>query len=100
LIKAFRRPEAALLALFPETGRTHQIRVQAAVRSHPIIGDARYGNFEANRKVGGRLALKRMFLHCGRVELIHPKTGQPVTFEAPLPAALEAVLARLESLET
>lgn len=74
-------PLAALVEARPETGRTHQIRVHLAHLGAPILGDARYGG---PRRVG-ELAVPRVMLHARRLELVHPATGAPVAFEAPVP---------------
>lgn len=70
------------------TGRTHQIRVHMASIGHPIAGDDLYGPKE-------RLPLGRYFLHAHRVRFTSPAGGEPVSVEAPLPAALAGVLDRL-----
>ncbi|MDB6140005.1 MAG: rRNA pseudouridine synthase, partial [Verrucomicrobiaceae bacterium] len=75
------------------TGKTHQIRVQAASRQHPILGDDVYGNFDLNRKLRKELGIKRLFLHAAQLQVAHPATGKVVTVDAPLPQALSAVLA-------
>lgn len=77
------------------TGRTHQIRVHTSANSHPIAGDDRYGNFEQN-KILAKAGLKRMFLHAARVQIIHPKTQQPMWLEAPLAPDLQLFLNTLE----
>ena len=61
----------------PETGRSHQIRVQLASMGTPIVGDGKYG---AKSSWEGRIAL-----HAFRVRLRHPVGGQPLTIEADLP---------------
>jgi RluA family pseudouridine synthase len=66
-----------------ETGRTHQIRVQAASRGHPIIGDSFYG---ATTQFGPQTADPRerwIALHARSLELRHPMTGEPVSVKAP-----------------
>jgi 23S rRNA pseudouridine955/2504/2580 synthase len=71
-----------------KTGRTHQIRVHLAHLGLPIVGDAKYGDFALNKalaRTDARPGLKRMFLHAHRLSLEHPVTGEPLTFEAPLP---------------
>jgi 23S rRNA (cytosine1962-C5)-methyltransferase len=60
------------------TGRTHQIRVHAADRGFPILGDTLYGGSPASR----------VYLHAAELTLKHPATGKEVTFEAP--AAFDA----------
>ena len=74
-----------------KTGRTHQIRVHLAHLGFPILGDDKYGDFTLNRLLV-KQGLKRMFLHARRVAIAHPLTGQPMVFEAPLPAELTAFM--------
>lgn len=86
-----------------ETGRTHQIRVHMQHIRHPIIGDDSYGG----RRGHGRgipeslrealAAFPRQALHARRLRLKHPATGAEMLFEAPLPADLAALLARLQA---
>jgi 23S rRNA pseudouridine955/2504/2580 synthase len=87
--------DAALVEVEIETGRTHQIRRHFAAIDHPVIGDAKHGDFPFNRRAKSEWGLKRMFLHSARLGLAHPVTGQQMTFRAPLPAELGAVLDRL-----
>lgn len=58
----------ALLKLHPQTGRTHQLRVQAAYRNMPIVGDKTYGDYSINRKVKKETKINRMLLHASRIE--------------------------------
>jgi 23S rRNA pseudouridine1911/1915/1917 synthase len=74
-------PGAALVEARPETGRTHQIRVHLAHLGAPLLGDPRYGG---PRRVG-EVEVPRVMLHALRLELAHPVTGEPMTFEAPVP---------------
>ena len=87
--------EFSLLEAELKTGRTHQIRVHLAHLGHPIAGDDKYGDFELNKALGRR-GLKRMFLHARQLTLVHPVTGEPITFSAPLPPELTAFLERLD----
>src|SRR5206468_1321000 len=82
------RAGAAFIHLEPETGRTHQLRVQTASRGLPIAGDERYGDFEANRRLEKGIGLRRMFLHAYRIELRHPRTRHRLVFTAELTRAL------------
>ena len=72
-----------------ETGRTHQIRVHMACIGHPLLGDTVYG---AKKPVPG---LAGQCLHAAELRFLHPRTGEPVTVEAPLPDWFRAVLERL-----
>lgn len=63
-----------------ETGRTHQIRVHMASLGHPVAGDPVYG--PARPKLG----LEGQALHAARLTLAHPRTGETMTFAAPVPA--------------
>jgi 23S rRNA pseudouridine1911/1915/1917 synthase len=67
----------ALLELNPETGRSHQLRVQCAWRGMPILGDEQYGS---TIPFHGRIAL-----HARELQIVHPFTKQPLSFVAPLP---------------
>ena len=89
-----------LLDVSIKTGRTHQIRVHLAHAGHPIVGDPKYGDFEANKLLarGGMLPGQRydgMFLHARRLAFDHPASGERIEVEAPLPAACAALLRRL-----
>jgi RluA family pseudouridine synthase len=76
------------------TGRTHQIRVQAASRGHPVLGDDVYGDFALNRWAKKELGLRRLFLHAAALGFHHPVTRQFLKVVAPLPAELAAVRAK------
>jgi 23S rRNA pseudouridine1911/1915/1917 synthase len=86
-----------------ETGRTHQIRVHLASIRHPIVGDPVYGGRLAIPKGAGEAlaealrGFRRQALHAARLEFIHPRTGEIVRFEAPLPADLAGLLAALRA---
>jgi len=91
---------AALLRVRIHTGRTHQIRVHLASIGHPVAGDAVYGGKRtlSSRRAAAREAyasLDRPALHAARLAFTHPATRERLTFEAPLPADLESVLALL-----
>ena len=89
------KPVAALLACQLETGRTHQIRVHLAHIGHPLMGDAVYGpHFKTKAShlgPGGQEALNalgRQALHAYLLALEHPKTGEILHWERPLPEDL------------
>ncbi len=86
----------SLLDVTIKTGRTHQIRVHLAHEGHPIVGDPKYGDFEANRALArGVLRFDRMFLHARELRFTHPATGETITLTAPLPPECETLLAAL-----
>ncbi|SHK02540.1 RluA family pseudouridine synthase [Desulforamulus aeronauticus] len=70
--------DCTLLRLNPETGRTHQIRVHLSHVGHPLVGDELYGG--STKKIG------RHCLHANQLSFFHPRTGQAMIFELPLPA--------------
>jgi 23S rRNA pseudouridine1911/1915/1917 synthase len=84
-----------------ETGRTHQIRVHLAHAGFPIVGDPVYGGrrrLPAGATEGLRTALegfRRQALHAERLKLAHPLSGRPLSFEAPPPKDLAALIGAL-----
>jgi 23S rRNA pseudouridine1911/1915/1917 synthase len=78
-------PQATLLRVRLQTGRTHQIRVHMRAIGHPVCGDREYGRV-------GLYGLRRQFLHAVRLAFAHPVTGVPVDVSSPLPADLRAAL--------
>ncbi|HET7176343.1 MAG TPA: 23S rRNA pseudouridine(955/2504/2580) synthase RluC [Gammaproteobacteria bacterium] len=87
--------DSALLQIRIYTGRTHQIRVHAAHIGHPVAGDEKYGDKEANKAIRAA-GLKRMFLHAAELAFDHPESGKRLVLKAPLDDELEAVLKNLE----
>ena len=87
--------DAALVRFFPETGRTHQIRVHAASIGHPLLSDSRYGGRGPHFAGAGDAepVLARCALHAARLEIKHPVTGERIVFEAPLPADMAGAVA-------
>jgi 23S rRNA pseudouridine1911/1915/1917 synthase len=91
---------ASRLRVRIHTGRTHQIRVHLASIGHPVVGDATYGGTRtpSSRRAEAREALqslRRPALHAARLAFVHPRTGEHLSFEAPLPPDMAGVLARL-----
>ncbi len=80
----------SLLELTLDTGRTHQIRVHMSYLGHPLVGDLKYGHARSEMGLSGQ------FLHAGTLGFTHPRTGEWLVFEAPLPPELAAVLAGLK----
>lgn len=75
-----------------ETGRTHQIRVHMASIGHPLLGDPVYGGRKSRFETKHPKCFFGQMLHAGTLSFVHPRTGKPVTFSAPLPDYFEAAL--------
>jgi 23S rRNA pseudouridine1911/1915/1917 synthase len=86
VLQRFRKHTLVLVQIV--TGRTHQIRVHFQAIKHPVAGDQTYGS--GHRLPNGEL--QRQFLHAYQLELTHPRSGEPLHIEAPLPADLQKVL--------
>ena len=88
----------SLLEVSLESGRTHQIRVHMQHIGHPLVGDPVYGkSLKALKGAPDALleairAFPRQALHARRLSLVHPASGGPVCFEAPLPADMEGLI--------
>jgi 23S rRNA pseudouridine1911/1915/1917 synthase len=95
-------PVASLVRCALETGRTHQIRVHMAHLGHPLLGDLVYGagyKTKANRLSEAQQAalktLGRQALHAALLGFEHPRTGEFLQFESPLPADMAALVGAL-----
>lgn len=85
------RPGITLLEIRPETGRMHQIRVQAACRGWPIQGDVLYGS---RMSFGPPATLPRdrvIALHARSLTFLHPIHYEPIAVTAPLPETWQAL---------
>jgi 23S rRNA pseudouridine1911/1915/1917 synthase len=74
--------KASLVECAIHTGRTHQIRVHMQNLGFPLLGDKLYG-FRNNSLKG--IDIERIFLHATHLELVHPRTGESLTFTESLP---------------
>jgi 23S rRNA pseudouridine1911/1915/1917 synthase len=83
---------ASLVEVRLETGKRNQIRLQARLRGHTLVGERRYvyGPEELRS-----IPFERQALHAFRLAFEHPVSGQPLRFEAPIPADLVELIARL-----
>lgn len=99
-VKSFDK-DLTLLEIRLRTGRTHQIRVHFAEEGHPLVGDTTYGSAKRVKQISdtGRRhtvsSFKRPALHAFRLGFRHPKRGDWVEFEAPLPEDFKSLLASL-----
>lgn len=92
----------SLIACRLITGRTHQIRVHMAHIGHAVVGDPVYAGRQWRALLQPRLAaacrdFPRQALHAARLEISHPASGEPMTFEAPLPRDMTRLLELLRS---
>ena len=87
--------EVSYLSLRLETGRTHQIRVHMSYTGHPLLGDETYGGGTTRFESRHKSLFSGQALHAKRLSLTHPKTGERMTFECPLPEELEKALSIL-----
>jgi 23S rRNA pseudouridine1911/1915/1917 synthase len=81
-----------------QTGRTHQIRVHMTHIGHPLVGDPLYGRIPKHAKKAFAAAViefPRQALHAFELRFVHPKTGQSMVFQAPMPEDFEYLLSRL-----
>ena len=85
--------EASLIEVQLETGKRNQIRLQAVLRGHPLVGERRYV-FGPDRL--HPIEFPRQALHAHRLTFRHPTDGRELRFEAPLPADMTDLIARLQ----
>ncbi len=92
-----------LLEIFPQTGRTHQIRVHLSSMGHPILGDPLYGRKGRPGTIHDPVLkeyvrrMNRQALHAQRLGISHPRTGEKIQFVSPLPQDMREVLEWLRS---
>jgi 23S rRNA pseudouridine1911/1915/1917 synthase len=96
-----RLKSATLVEAQIHTGRTHQIRVHFQFIGHPLVGDDTYGARQNSRlKELANYAAPRVMLHARELSFIHPRTGKPMKFEAPLPKDFKGALKFLRKKDT
>lgn len=94
VIERIDKPQSmTLLRLTLDTGRTHQIRVHMATIGHPVVNDPRYGH-----RRDRRLAEDRFWLHSRSLGFRHPRTGDAILAEAPVPQDLRDLLGERRDL--
>ena len=89
LLKYYPKDGISHVACRLETGRTHQIRVHTASVGHPVLGDEVYGGLKKGFHTDGQC------LHAGTLNFIHPRSGEWISTEAPLPEYFEQLLKTL-----
>ena len=94
----------AFLEIYPQTGRTHQIRVHLSSLGHPILGDPLYGRKGKPGSIQDAILkecvkrMNRQALHAHRLGFNHPRTGERVQFVAPIPQDMKETLECLRSM--
>ncbi|MDR1434931.1 MAG: RNA pseudouridine synthase [Puniceicoccales bacterium] len=73
------------LRLEPITGRTHQLRIQCALRKMPIVGDRTYGDFSLNKKLWAIFPQKRLYLQSRIIEFSYKFNGKEYLFSSEIP---------------
>ena len=73
------------------TGRTHQIRLHMEYLGYPLVGDPKYSPMKIPFSIKGQA------LHSQTLDFIHPRTGKPMYFEAPLPEDMQKIITRLHN---
>lgn len=90
-----------LVRLFPETGRTHQLRVHLAAIGHPIIGDTVYGSQKVARNLAAAAyAFPRQALHAESIRFRHPAHGALLNIHAPYPEDFAQLLAAVFTIDS
>jgi 23S rRNA pseudouridine1911/1915/1917 synthase len=78
-----------------ETGRTHQVRIHLGERGTPICGERVYDRPPHGAPLPDRSGAERLALHAASLTVVHPRTGQRMTWKSPLPADLQDLLKRM-----
>lgn len=87
-----RLPGASLIEVRLETGKRNQIRIQAGLRGHALVGEKQYVEGSAPPR---RIAFPRQALHAHRLTFRHPVDGRALRFQAPLPADMTGLIDQL-----
>lgn len=80
----------SIVELYPQSGRTHQIRVHLKYINHPIVGDYLYAGRKTARD--DRAWAPRVMLHAWKITCIHPLTGEELAIEAPIPDDMNGII--------
>ena len=101
--KAEEFDNCTFLEIFPQTGRTHQIRVHLSSIGYPLLGDPLYGRKGRPGTIHDPVLkecvkrMNRQALHARQLKFDHPRTGERVQFVSPIPQDIEEVLECLRS---
>lgn len=84
-VKPYDSSRYSLVEMKPKTGRMHQLRVHTNKISHPLIGDAKYGDKNHDVMFDENFGWKNMFLHAGKLIFTHPFSKEELILKAPFP---------------
>jgi tRNA pseudouridine65 synthase len=84
-VKPYDSSRYSMIELSPQTGRMHQLRVHSNKISHPLIGDAKYGDKNHDMMFDKEFGWKNLFLHAGKLEFTHPFTIEKLILKATFP---------------
>lgn len=96
-LETFSKERMTLVSFLPQTGRTHQLRVQSQVRHASILGDRQYGDFNRNKQAKQKWNLNRMMLHASELRFTDPISKKKIRVSCPLPEEFEDILSQLRS---
>jgi 23S rRNA pseudouridine1911/1915/1917 synthase len=85
--------DAALVRISLVTGRRNQIRLQARLKGHTLVGEQRYIHGPETART---IEFPRQALHAWQLGVVHPSTGRPIQFEAPVPDDMDGLIAELQ----
>ncbi len=91
-METFKR--AALIEVSLVTGKRNQIRIQAGLRGHPLVGEKKYVYEPEPEHI---IEFTRQALHAHRLKFLHPANNRPMSFESPLPDDFQALLDKLRA---
>ena len=80
-----------------ETGRTHQVRIHLGEAAAPLCGESIYDRPINGAPLPDGSGATRPMLHAGRLGIVHPETGQPMTWDVPPPEDFAALWSRLRA---
>lgn len=95
-VRPYSTARYALVELTPATGRRHQLRRHCGHISHPIVGDTTHGDGPHNRLWREQFGIHRLLLFASRLTVPHPVTDERMTFHAPIPTEVQAILQSLD----
>ena len=81
-VKPYDSSRYSLVELIPKTGRMHQLRIHMNKISHPLLGDAKYGDKNHDTMFVNNFGWRNLFLHAGQLSFVHPFTLKKIRLKA------------------